>query len=46
MKKAMNSNLRFPGKIIVIQDQPNMPYEGNILMIADTGNNWVLIVEI
>jgi len=39
MKKSIASNLRFPGKIIVIQEQPNLPFKGNLLVVADTGNN-------
>lgn len=46
MKKALASNLRFPGKIIAIQDQPNLPFNGNLLVISDTGNNRILILSI
>lgn len=46
MKKAIASNLRFPGKIIVIQEQPNLPMKGNLLVVADTGNNRVLLISI
>jgi len=46
MKKAVASNLRFPGKVIVIQDQPNLPIKGNLLVISDTGNNRILLISI
>jgi hypothetical protein len=45
-KAALNSNLRFPGKIIWIATQPCLPYECNLMAISDTGNNRIVLVNL
>ena len=45
-KAALNSNLRFPGKVICIANQPGLPYDCNLMVISDTGNNRVILVNL
>lgn len=45
-KAALNSNLRFPSKIICISNQPCLPYDCNLLILSDTGNNRVIIWDL
>jgi DNA-binding beta-propeller fold protein YncE len=45
-KAALKSNLRFPSKIICIANQPCLPYDCNILVLSDTGNNRVLVINL
>jgi thiol-disulfide isomerase/thioredoxin len=44
-RAALNSNLRFPSKIICIANQPNLPYDCNLMVVSDTGNNRVLLIN-
>ena len=44
-QKALVGNLRFPGKVIAVEHDEDMPYAGPILVISDTGNNRVVIVD-
>ena len=45
-KIALSSNLRFPGKIICVSNQPCMPYDCNIMVVSDTGNNRIIVVNL
>lgn len=45
-KSALKSNLRFPSKVICIASQPCLPYDCNIMVLSDTGNNRVLIINL
>lgn len=45
-KAAHISNLRFPSKIISIASQPALPYDRNLMVISDTGNNRVIVADI
>ena len=45
-RAALNSNLRFPSKLIWIANQPWMPYDCNVMVISDTGNNRIVLVNI
>lgn len=40
---AMNSNLKYPGKILCIEKADGL--ENNLLVISDTGNNRLVIVD-
>ncbi len=41
--KAINSNLRYPGKLLCVEKQKNLDH--NLLIIADTGNNRLLLIN-
>ena len=43
--KAMKSNLRFPSKIIAIENQPGLPYNDDLLVIADSANNRLVFIN-
>lgn len=43
IKAANSQNLRFPGKVICIEQQDGI--EHPLLVISDTGNNRILIVN-
>ena len=45
-RAALKSNLRFPSKIICIANQPCLPYDSNLMMVSDTGNNRVLVINL
>lgn len=45
-RAALNSNLRFPGKLIWIANQPMLTYDCNLLVISDTGNNRLVLINI
>lgn len=39
----MNSNLKYPGKILCIEKQKNLDH--NLIVISDTGNNRLLLIN-
>ena len=41
--RAMNSNLKFPGKVLCIEEQKGI--DQNLIIISDTGNNRLVIVN-
>lgn len=41
----MKSNLRFPSKIIAIENQPGLPYNDDLLVIADSANNRLVFIN-
>ena len=41
--RAINSNLKFPGKLLCIEKQKGI--DQNIMIISDTGNNRLVIVN-
>ncbi|CAI2361760.1 unnamed protein product [Moneuplotes crassus] len=43
---ALKSNLRFPSKVICIANQALLPYDGNVMIFSDTGNNRVIIADL
>ena len=45
-RAVLKSNLRFPSKIITIHNQPCLLYDCNILVVSDTGNNRVIILNL
>lgn len=45
-RSALASNLRFPSKLICIANQPLLPYDCNLMVVSDTGNNRIVLVNI
>ena len=43
IKNANNQNLKYPGKVLCIERQENMPH--NLLVISDSANNRILIIN-
>lgn len=40
---ALNSNLKFPGKLLCIEKQKGL--EHNLMVISDTGNNRLVLIN-
>lgn len=45
-ENALKSHMRFPGKLIYIEkERAGNPYDADVLVISDTGNNRVIVVD-